>query len=115
MSSRREIERAAALYEGFREERPRRARIVRTRFPKGLAEIGVVEFIGYRTTHGGKLRLYIHEFAPGSRPRMYAGTARGELFFFGGRFRVTDRGITDIDRTGRPVHAVSRYVVKQRT
>jgi hypothetical protein len=115
VSSRRDRELAEAeeLYEGFREERPRRARVVHARFPRALAEIGVVEFLGYFTTHKGELALYIHEFAPGSRPRLWAGKRKGELYLFGGRFRVTERGITDLDRSGREISSRRRYHVKR--
>jgi len=80
--------------------------------PKAVAVIGDVEFIGYVTTHRGRTHLYIHEFAPGSRPRMAAGTGRGQLYLVGGRYRVTSRGIVDVDSRGRAIlERAPRYKV----
>lgn len=77
--------------------------------------MGHVEFIGYVTTHRGKTHLYIHEFAPGSRPLMTAGPHRNQLLLIGGRYRVTSRGIVDLDARGRPVkEGPSRYKVLTR-
>jgi hypothetical protein len=76
--------------------------------------MGVCEFIGYMTTHQGRPALYVHHFAPGSRPAMYAGTRRNELYLVGGRFHVTGRGITDLDARGREIDYTPRYDVKAR-
>jgi hypothetical protein len=76
--------------------------------------MGHVEFIGYVTTHRGQTHLYIHEFAPGSRPQLAAGKRIGQLYLIGDRFKVTGRGITDIDSRGRIVHAVRRYLVTRK-
>lgn len=65
--------------------------------------MGQVEFIGYRTTHGSTLVLYKHDFAPGSRPQLAAGPKRNQLFLVGGRYRVTDRGIVDLDAKNREI------------
>jgi hypothetical protein len=110
-----DLKKADRLYRSFREAPPQRARKLNVDLPKAVAEIGVCEFIGYMTTHGGKVKYYIHEFAAGSRPKLYAGTRRGQLYLFGGRFKVTELGITDMDRSGRTVHAKRRYEVKPKT
>jgi hypothetical protein len=109
--NRRDVRSAAQLYRSFREARPRRAKPIRVELPSALAVLGTVEFIGYVTTHGGRTHLYIHEFAPGSRPKMCAGGKRRQLFFAGGRYRLTARGIVDLDASGREVHARGRYQV----
>lgn len=114
MNERAAVRQAARLYRGFREEPPRLARKVQFRVPKAVAVFGHVEFIGYVTTHRGKTHLYIHEFAPGSRPMMTAGPKGNQLFLVGGRYRVTRRGIVDRDASGREVHAKSRYKVLTR-
>lgn len=114
MSSRRDEAAARRLYRAFREDEPGRARAARVRVPRAAAVMGPCEFIGYVTTHRGQVALYIHEFAPGSRPLLAAGARRGELFLVGGRFKVTGRGITDLDAFGREVHARRRYEVKLR-
>ena len=100
---RRDLERAAKLYRDFREERPRRARAVRVTLPKVAMVMGHVRAIEYDTTHGGKVTLYKHRFAPGSRPMLVAANGRGKLFLIGGRYHVTARGIVDLDPRGREV------------
>lgn len=107
----KDVRGAASLYRSFREETPRRALEVTVDVPSAVAVMGSVEFIGYVTTHRGKTFLYIHEFAEGSRPLMTAGKGRNQLFLVGGRYRVTSRGITDLDPAGRAIDAPSRYKV----
>lgn len=104
-----EISSAERLYRQFREAAPSSARRVRVRIPKALARMGTCEFVGYLTTHKGKAALYVHYFAPGSRPGLYANTGRGQLFLIGGRFRVSERGITDQDIRGRDIDYTPRY------
>ena len=111
MSDRR---RAAKLYRAFREEPVERIRKVRINLPRAVAVMGHCEFVGYLTTHRGKTHLYIHEFAPGSRPLLCAGPHRGQLYMLLGRFKVTGRGITDLSATGRVTHARRRYEVTRR-
>jgi hypothetical protein len=106
-----DTQKAARVYQGFREETPRRARHVSVDIPKALAVVGACEFIGYVTTTRGRTELYIHEFAPGSRPYLAAGPRRNQLFLVGGRYRFTSRGITDLDANGRPIDARPRYKV----
>lgn len=107
-------ERAARLYNSFREEPVERVRRVRVRRPKAVMVMGTVQFIGYMTTHGGKATPYIHEFAPGSAPLLCAGPYRGQLYMLLGRFKVTGRGITDLSATGAVVHARRKYVVTRK-
>jgi hypothetical protein len=113
VSARRQaLERAGRLYRAFREDSPREVKRLTVTIPKAVAVMGYCEFVGYLTTHRGKVALYIHEFAPGSRPLLCAGTGRGQLYLLGGRFKVTGRGITDQDASGRTVHAKRRYDVR---
>jgi hypothetical protein len=109
-----DLRRAIKLYRDFREAAPRQARRVTVAAPKALARMGVLEFVGYMTTHAGKPALYVHHFAPGSRPALYAGSRRNQLALFGGRFTVTGRGITDLDHAGRVVDYAPRYVTVER-
>ena len=108
------LSRVARLYKSFREAPAKRAREVFFNPPRAAAVMGHVEFIGYVTSHAGKTHLYIHEFAEGSRPMMAAGTGRNQLLLVGGRYKVTSRGITDLDPNGRAIDAPSRYKVTQR-
>lgn len=66
--------------------------------------MGPCDAIEYSTTHGGKAKLYRHDFAPGSKPLLCAGSDKGQLFLIGGRFKVTSRGIVDIDTRGRFIY-----------
>jgi hypothetical protein len=111
VASRRDIRSSAALYKGFREEPPKRARRVNLTIPDAVAVMGQVEFIGYMTTHAGKTHLYVHQFAPGSRPTFAAGTGRNQAFLIGGRYRVTDRGIVDFGPGGGEVRTRDRYKI----
>ena len=102
---------AARLYRRFREAPARRAKRITIDLPKAVAVMGQLEFVGYVTTHQGKTHLYIHEFAPGSRPLLCAGPRKNQAFLIGGRYKVTDRGIVDYGPAGKPVHARRRYKV----
>jgi hypothetical protein len=73
--------------------------------------MGTAEFLGYITTHKGKPALYVHYWAPGSRPGIYGNSGRGELLFRGGRYKLTGGGITDLDRNGRIVDYKPRFKV----
>ena len=100
----REMARAAKLYESFRERAPTRIKRIGIAGPPRIAvDIGHVEYIGYRTTHGRKLTLYQHDFAPGSRPLLCVSPDGRQLLLLGGRYQFTDRGIVDRDISGREI------------
>lgn len=107
-----DLTRTAGLYRAFREAHPANAQRYPFRKPKALARLGTVEFVGYMTTHGGRVALYVHYFAPGSRPGLYATTGRSELYLLGGRFSATGLGITDTDINGRVVDYRPRFEVR---
>ena len=99
-----EMSRAAKLYESFRERAPRRvAKLGILPPPRIAVDIGHVEYIGYRTTHGRKLTLYQHDFAPGSRPLLCVSPDGRQLLLIGGRYQFTERGIVDHDIDGREI------------
>jgi len=91
------------LYESFREKKPRKAAVVKYNTPEVAACIGYVEYIGYRTTHGKEVKLYQHDFAPGSRPLLAVSPDGRQLLLLGGRYKFTDRGIVDRDAKGREI------------
>ena len=99
----KELERAARLYKGFREAAPRRAGEVRIKIPKVVMVMGHVNAIEYDTTHAGKTHIYRHRFAKGSRPILCAGTRDAQLYLVQGRYRVTARGIVDLDPNRREI------------
>ncbi len=107
-ATKRAIAGAVTLFESFREARPQKIGSVRLKVPKAVAVMGYVEGIDYRTTHQGKLTLYHHDFAPGSRPLLAVASDGQQLLLLGGRYVFTERGIVDKDARGRqitnPVH-----------
>lgn len=98
-----EMRAAAKLYESFRERTPRRIKKVGIAVPRIAVDIGHVEYIGYRTTHGKKLTLYQHDFGPGSRPLLCVSPDGRQLLLLGGRYVFTERGIVDRDIEGREI------------
>jgi hypothetical protein len=108
-----DVDRAAELYRDFREADPPRARLLEVDLPGAVAEVGVCQFIGYLTTHAGKVTTYIHAFVPGSRPHLYSSGRAGELFLFGGRFRMTARGIVDLGPNGREATPLTDHEVRK--
>ena len=96
-----DFKRAIDLHESFREKDADRAIEVVIEPPSVLMNMGTLTAMEYRTTHGKKVVLYRHDFAPGSRPMLAAGKGRGHLYLVGNRFGVTDRGITDYDPRGK--------------
>lgn len=101
--ARRDLKKAAKLYEEFRETKPKRGRVVEFEMPKALMIMGNVLNISYDTTRRGKTELYKHDFAPGSRPLLCADGKTGKLFLVEGRYRVTERGIVDLDAKGSEI------------
>jgi hypothetical protein len=101
MSRNASIKKAAKLYEKFREEPAKHGREVEFEIPKSVMIIGFLTGIEYTTTRRGKTELYRHEFSAGSRPFLCADGGNGQLFIVEGRYKVTERGIVDIDPKGR--------------
>lgn len=110
----RETRDARALWREFRESEPRSARRITIEWPKALMSMGRCQFIGYVTTHGGKVQPYAHVFARGSEPLLCAGKKRGQLFLIGQRFKVDAHGIIDIDSAGRRRRSPRVQVVLKR-
>lgn len=101
--SRSEIDATRGLYRAFRDASPTGVKRISLSIPKAVMQMGRVDFIGYTTTHNGKTVMYKHTFANGSKPILAAGTRRGQLYLIKGRFRVTGRGIVDLDASGREI------------
>jgi hypothetical protein len=99
----RDVKKAAKLYKEFREETPKRGRVVEFELPKAVMIMGNIRAISYDTTRRGKTELYKHDFAPGSRPLLCADGKSGQLFIIEGRYHVTPRGIVDLDAAGREI------------
>lgn len=103
MSIKAAVQKAVTLFESFREAAPRRIGVVKMAIPKAVAVMGYVEGIDYRTTHGGKVTLYHHDFEPGSRPLLAVSADGRQLLLLGGRYEFTERGIVDKDARGREI------------
>lgn len=99
----REQRDAVKLFRQFRERDPSRIKNFEVDIPTAVMVMGPLEFVGYRTTHGKKSVLYTHDFAAGSRPLLCAGSQDGQLYILGGNFRVTDRGIVDLDARNQEI------------
>lgn len=99
----RDIQRAVAIYRGFREKEPKKIARVDFEVPRAVAFIGYVEAIKYRTTHGDKVELYEHPFQKGSRPALAVSADGRQLLLIGGRYKFTSRGIVDRDARGKLV------------
>ena len=108
-----DLRRAMGLFRAFREEKADRIRSIKFQVPRAMARIGTCEFLGYVTTHRSKPALYVHYFAPGSRPGIYGNTGRGQCYFLGGRYKLGVGGFTDLDARGRIVDFKPRFRVFQ--
>lgn len=95
--------RVMALYKGFRERNPERARVVRIKLPQVAMLMGFVRAIEYDTTLGYQTVKMRHDFARGSAPQLAAGRGRNKLLLVGGRYHVTSRGIVDLTPRGREI------------
>ncbi len=94
---------AIELFRGFREREPTISKEIELDVPDQLIVMGHVEFIGYKTTHGKRAKLYKHDFAKGSRPLLCTGVGKNQVFLIGGNYHVTERGIVDLDTRGREI------------
>lgn len=93
------VHRVKKLYEDFREEKVTRARKIRLKIPRVVAVMGYCDFIAYRTTRSGISERYKHTFHKGSMPLLCTDGKR--VYLIGGRYKVTERGITDLTPGGR--------------
>lgn len=92
-----EKKKAVRLYEDFHEEPHEGGRKINIPTPPGVVwELGKVLSIAYEAKIDGKLISYEHEFKAGSAPHIAVSADGKAMFFAGGKYRVTERGITDI-------------------
>jgi len=99
-TSQGDVDKAYKLYREFREQIPKRGRVVEFEMPKVVMIMGNINAIEYDTTRRGKVEKYRHAFAAGSRPLLCADGATGQLFVIEGRYHVTPRGIVDLGPDG---------------
>lgn len=89
------VERAAQLFREFREAEPGRIKHTDIRTPAAAIQVGELDGVMYRTTHGGKREKYLHTFRKNARPQMLASHDGKQLLIVGGNFTFTRRGIVD--------------------
>lgn len=90
-------ERAVALYRNFRGREPRKIGAVSVPpNPRAVMVLGYLNSLAYDST--GDVGPRGHKFAPGSRPLLCSDGKR--LYILRGRFKVTSRGIVDLDGRG---------------
>lgn len=92
-----EKRKAAALYEAFHEGPPTDGVMVNIPIPpKTVWQLGRVISIAYEARIEGELVSFEHEFKARSAPHLAVSSDGKSMFLAGGKFRVTERGITDI-------------------
>lgn len=88
---------AAQAYNAFHEGPPTDGMMVNIpNPPKAVWELGRVISIAYEARIEGELVSYEHEFKARSAPHIAVSSDGKAMFFAGGKYRVTERGITDI-------------------
>lgn len=91
-----QIQRASELYENFSGHD---AEVVQTlekpHFPDVLIEIGDVDGLLYTTTRDGQVERYVHEFHKDAKPLFCVNADGSQIFFIGGEYDFTERGIVD--------------------
>ncbi|HYM34708.1 MAG TPA: hypothetical protein VET48_04880 [Steroidobacteraceae bacterium] len=100
----KEREQAIELFRKFRDADPEfidRAGII---VPKYAMEIGLLDYVGYRTTIGREEIAFEHRFASKSRPRLCASADGKQLIIVGGRYDFKEDGIVDRDAHGRSIY-----------
>jgi len=63
--------------------------------PKVLVEIGLIDFIGYRTVRDGRKEKYIHKFKGSAKPGFYVTPDGKQIVLIGGKYTFTEQGIED--------------------
>lgn len=97
MTKMTDLDKVKRLYRSFTGREPTRVKRVATpRIPKALMVLGYCDFIGYTIPGGSRFK---HNFATGSRPLLCSDGKK--LYLIHGRYRVTSRGIVDLDRLRR--------------
>jgi len=94
------MSRFARAEKGFRDftgDKPRK--VSKARLPdRDVAawKMGKLEGVAYEAVRDGVREKYFHEFAKHARPDLVAQDDGKQLYIVGGRYKVTDRGVTDM-------------------
>lgn len=96
ISSRKEVQKAALLYERFSGHKAESfGKVTLPPLPRVGAAVGEVDFIGYTAVRDGVTEKYIHTFKPADRPLLVVSPDGRSLYLVGGGYRFTERGIVD--------------------
>lgn len=89
--------RAAQAYADFTGHKPRAVKKSRLddRDVNGW-KLGDAVGVAYRATRDGETKQYFHEFKKSAAPTLVSRDDGKQLYFTGGRYKVTDRGIEDM-------------------
>lgn len=99
----KQLSQAVALFESFREKRPRKLATLKVSIPNVVACMGYLQGIDYQTTHKGKVTLYHHDFSDGSRPLLCVSGDGRQLMLLGGHYKWDERGVVDRDARGKDI------------
>lgn len=96
ITSRKDVQRAADLYERFTgHDAEVIGKFYIPALPKTAVAIGTVDGIMYTTVRDGRTEKYIHKFKAKDKP-VFAVTPDGkQILFVGGSYTFTERGIVD--------------------
>ncbi len=95
LSSKAQVEHAAALYESFSGHDADSVSVIKYPTPKTCLQVGQCDGIMYETVRDGVTEHYIHKFKKSARPTLGASHDGTQLVLIGGNFKFTDAGITD--------------------
>lgn len=86
---------AIQLFQRFRAQDPKFVDEIDVTFHREMLAVGKVVAVEYDTVRSGKNERYRHEFTGKSRPTLAASFDGAQLYFVGGAYDFTDRGIVD--------------------
>lgn len=95
MSRQDDIERAARALEAFSGHSARHAQKIVIPDLHTVWLLGTLHHIGYTAKRDGRAKTYQHVFSKHARPHLVVSSDGLQLGIVGGRFRVTEAGITD--------------------
>lgn len=96
ISRSREVQKAALLYERFSGHEAEECGSVRLQpLPKVGVAVGDVDGVLYTTVRDGKVEKYIHKFHAKDKPLLVVSPNGKQIFFVGGNYTFTERGIVD--------------------
>ena len=94
-SKRAKIAEAVDLFQRFRGDDPEYVETVDVEHPDTLLVIGECDGIMYTTVRDGEEEKYIHRFKKIARPLLCCTSDGQSLYFLGGDYTFTHRGIVD--------------------